>query len=220
MQCPAGQQDKFLADFGRSADRLVPAIESKCAMLLACAASASGSCPIVAAAAAAVTSGAANASSTAGLHLFRRLLSRRRLEQLELGDGRRVATYEYTLELEGGALIVCDAATLQLLQLKAASGEPEWRCGSCNASGWSQLRACICMDCGADSPVDAELMTELKHAMRQEMLAAPRGRKYLGGRKAVLGPRQLQSDPRAEGAYDVFGDDSDFGEVSPTCHRD
>ena len=149
-------------------------------MLLACAASASGSCPIVAAAAAAVTSGAANASTTAGLHLFRRLLSRRRLEQLELGDGRRVATYEYTLELEGGALIVCDAATLQRLQLKAASGEPEWRCGSCNASGWSQLRAYICMDCGADhgadSPVDAELVTELKHAMRQDAGDAGPGR--------------------------------------------
>ena len=141
-------------------------------------------------------------------------------EWLSVSEARKALLSPSAMPNIPAALIVCDAATLQRLEFKAASGEPEWSCGSCNASGWSQLRACICMDCGADSPVDAELMTELKHAMRQEMLAAPRGRKYLGGRKAVLGPRQLQSDPRAEGAYDVFGDDSDFGEVSPTCHRD
>ena len=139
---------------------------------------------------------------------FRRLLSRQRLQQIEDAQGRRTV-YEYTIELDGGGMRVCDAATLRNFSLKAASAEPEWRCTSCTTSGWSQARACICIQCGAHSPVDAALMTELKQAKRVEMATHPGGATYLKGRRVVLGPQLLQQQPRAEGAYD---------EVSASSH--
>ena len=110
----------------------------------------------------------ANAIAATEFGEFRRLLSRARAGEQEDSSGRRVQ-YIYTLELQDNELRHCDERALSRLSLKAASGEPSWRCESCNVAGWSQTRACICVSCGADSPVDAAIMTQLKHAKRVEM---------------------------------------------------
>ena len=118
--------------------------------------------------------------------------------------------YTYTVEMQGGEVRFCDERELSRLSLKAASGEPSWQCESCNAAGWSQARACICVHCGADSPVDAALMTQLKQKKRAEMA---QGRWRLRGLRLTLPPRELQQDARAADAYHVGAAGSEGDEV-------
>ena len=60
------------------------------------------------------------------------------------------------------------ACTWQVRQLPLAAKpqEPEWRCPSCSAAGWSQARAHVCIKCYATAPMEEATLADARFLHR------------------------------------------------------
>ena len=147
------------------------------------------------------------------MHAFRfaKLLSR--------APGDTAGVYTYSVQGVDGSTRTVDERTARAFPLSAAAGETRWKCRCCSSGWWSLKRARLCITCGAPSPEDEAILTELKQSERAKMAQLRPHR--LHGRRIVLPPRQPRSTPRAPEAYAIDTDDMEreLREMRAACSR-